>query len=1153
MINPLGMWTNFRSILDSYTSVLGRRFISLIWVGAIIAIVWIFGPRLSLFGIEPLASVPNRLIATGIILLIWAIWALVSWLRARRREAALIDDVAESPEARAAAEARDEVAELRDRLRKAMAAMRKIVKRRYGYAYEFPWYLMMGAPGAGKTTLLTNSGLKFPLGDVMGADPVQGVGGTRNCNWWFTDRAILIDTAGRYTTQESGRERDRAGFLGFLTMLRRRRRAQPINGVILTLSLTDLLNQSPEDRLREVRAIRQRLAEIEDTLKARVPVYLVLTKADRLPGFEQFFESLGAEGQAQVWGLTFPMPEGAERGRLPETFSREYRDLQDRLNGLLLERIQQETDIGQRGRIFRFPAQVGALHDSLREVIEELAASTDHVGEPLIRGVYFASATQEAPTARVGGARRSMNRSYFVSRLFSDVILGEAALVTRDSRVSRRRRIGTAVAYGTAGALCLLLLGSWISSYSFNRQALAASGADLARYSELARNIPVRDVSDDDFLRVLPALNALSNVPEAFDAENGGPLPLYRVAIGLDQKGRIGAEYEGVYAEALGAYLLPRYMVALQNRLKSPETSEADAFETLKHYLSLAGLGPIDPDALLAQSEQIFADLYPGSGRAGTREALQGHMVAMLERGELPVMAIDDELVAKTRDKVRDRTPAQRTVDLLRTRPAARALPDWSAAQALGAAGSKAFARASGARLDEGVAALFTRAGYQNVVLPQVGAMAEIATNEGWVRGTGAAVGATTSQITADAVQLYWTEFSEAWRSLVSDIVIRDVVGLEDASELVSLVASAADPVGRLAADIAKQTDLTGGSELLTGADLAFDPLAAPDLYGQLRRALETAEDAGEDAPGPFAALVPLYDAIYQQLGRVSATDSRVAEVFAAENQLAVATQELAAAGRRLPAPTDVWTVGIAGRVASAAVERARRSVNDLWQANGARECERAITGRYPFAPDAEIEVTLDDFSRIFAPNGLFDRFYTENLAEFVDTTTNPWRWKGGLGTSGAQSDALAQFQRVAAIRTAFFPAGAVAPKVEVTFDLQGIDRNARLALVEIGGETSVHGLDRAQRRTLVWPGTNANIARITLLPGERSTALQATGAWAAFRLFDRGKVVPVTDNQFDASYVIGGRDVSFRVTSGSVNNPFRLEALRAFSCPGEL
>lgn len=1153
MINPLGMWTSFRSMMDSYTAVLGRRFITLIWVGAIAAIIWIFGPRLSLMGSQPLVSVRNRLIAIGVVVLIWAIWALVSWLRARRREAALIDDVAESPEARAAAEARDEVAELRERLRNAMAMMRKTVKRRYGFAYEFPWYLMMGAPGAGKTTLLTNSGLKFPLGDAMGADPVQGVGGTRNCNWWFTDRAVLIDTAGRYTTQESGHERDRAGFLGFLAMLRRRRRAQPINGVILTLSLTDLLDQSPETRLREVRAIRQRLAEVEDTLKARVPVYLVLTKADRLPGFEQFFDSLGADGREQVWGMTFPMVQAGERGSLPEVFSREYRDLQDRLNGLLLERIQQETDINRRGRIFRFPAQMGALHDSLREVMEELAASTDHVTEPLIRGVYFASATQEAPAARVAGATRSMNRSYFVSRLFTGVILGEAALVTRDTRVSRRRKIVTGLVYGVTAVVSLFLLGSWVSSYAFNRQALAASGGDLARYAELARNIPVRDVSDADFLRVLPALNALSDVPDAFDPDMSDAVPLHRVALGLDQKGRIGGRYEEVYAEALGAYLLPRYMVALQERLKAADTDEADAFETLKHYLSLAGLGPIDPDALLAQSERVFAGLYPGSGRATTRAALQKHMAAMLERGELPVMAIDDELVAETREVIRSRSPAQRVMDLLHTRPAARALPEWSAARALGAAGGQAFARASGARLEEGIAGLYTRAGYQGVVLPQVGAMAEVAANEGWVRGTGAGADATTSQIAADAVLLYWTEFSDGWRKLISDIVIREVVGLEDAAELVSLVASPADPVGRLAGEIAGQTHLTGGAEILNLGDLPFDPLAAPDPYGPLRRMLEAAEEAGEDAPGALAALTPLYDAIYQQLGRVSATDARVAEVFAAESQLAAATQELAAAGRRLPAPTDGWAVGIAGRVASATVVRARRSVNDLWQANGAGECGRAITGRYPFDPEAGTEVTLDDFARIFAPGGLFDRFFSENLSEFVDTTKDPWSWKGGLGTSGDRSDALAQFQRAAAIRTAFFPGGATSPEVEVTFDLLDLDPNARLALVEVGGERSVHGLDRAQQRTLIWPGKNANNARITLLPGEHAAALGASGPWAVFRLFDRGRLAPVSDNQFDISYRIDGRNVSFRVTSGSVNNPFRLEALRGFSCPDEL
>ena len=57
--------------------------------------------------------------------------------------------------------------------------------------------MFVGPPGAGKTTALLNCGLKFPLADAA-VTPVRvkGVGGTRNCDWWFTDDAVLIDTAG---------------------------------------------------------------------------------------------------------------------------------------------------------------------------------------------------------------------------------------------------------------------------------------------------------------------------------------------------------------------------------------------------------------------------------------------------------------------------------------------------------------------------------------------------------------------------------------------------------------------------------------------------------------------------------------------------------------------------------------------------------------------------------------------------------------------------------------------------------------------------------------------------------------------------------------------------------------------------------------------
>ncbi|KAA1349606.1 type VI secretion system membrane subunit TssM, partial [Escherichia coli] len=132
------------------------------------------------------------------------------------------------------------------------------------------------------------------------------IGGTRNCDWWFTNEAVLLDTAGRYTTQESEQVQDAGEWLEFINLLRKYRRRQPINGVIITISISDLLSQSAEASRQQAVNLRQRLSELHEQLGIRFPVYVMVTKADLLKGFRAWFADYDKAQRDQIWGFTLP-------------------------------------------------------------------------------------------------------------------------------------------------------------------------------------------------------------------------------------------------------------------------------------------------------------------------------------------------------------------------------------------------------------------------------------------------------------------------------------------------------------------------------------------------------------------------------------------------------------------------------------------------------------------------------------------------------------------------------------------------------------------------------------------------------------------------------------------------------------------------------
>src|SRR6185437_2443862 len=245
-------------------------------------------------------------------------------IRAARAARALEKAIAQQAQEQALAAKPERVAEIQElhkQFQQAIGALKSSKlgggKRGADALYVLPWYVMVGPPGAGKTTALRHSGLVFPYLDPSGGG-VRGVGGTRNCDWWFTNEAILLDTAGRYTTEAD----DHDEWMAFLEQLLKYRMEKPLNGVIVAISVSDLLDATDDQIQEKASKIRARIDEMQATLKETLPVYVTFTKIDLVAGFSEFFGDMKKSERSQAWGATVRLD--ADRREPGKVFDAEF-------------------------------------------------------------------------------------------------------------------------------------------------------------------------------------------------------------------------------------------------------------------------------------------------------------------------------------------------------------------------------------------------------------------------------------------------------------------------------------------------------------------------------------------------------------------------------------------------------------------------------------------------------------------------------------------------------------------------------------------------------------------------------------------------------------------------------------------------------------
>ncbi|SEF73500.1 type VI secretion system membrane subunit TssM [Marinobacterium lutimaris] len=467
---------------------------------AAIFLVWWLGV------LAGLSSLTSLLVGILLFILLSAFYVLLLYRGAGKQPdlEALLRDDADAAVLNARPEDREELSLLRERLLQTIERLKKSGKAKgkkgKNALYSLPWYMIVGQPAAGKSTMVYQSGLNFPFAERENAR-VAGMGGTRHCDWFFSSDAILLDTAGRYMDSE-----EEAGkWKGFLSLLKEFRRKCPLNGLIVTVNISDVIQVSDSQRANLARRLRERIQEARDHLEGRLPIYLVFTKCDLIEGFTTFFDRIDPRHESEVLGHTFAhqQPAGINWA---QTFDQALARLCEHWREVGDQEIVERDIVDTQRDIaaFRFPLELNALREPLTRFVDALTNANPYQSAPLLRGFYFVSALQnEAAVEGEYGGRigrhfslakptkadsPSVARPFFIDNLFRRVIIADqhlAALYASDKK-GRRRKIRWILAASLAGiAVCSLWVTSALNNYA-EIDGFAKALDESNRYDEQA-------------------------------------------------------------------------------------------------------------------------------------------------------------------------------------------------------------------------------------------------------------------------------------------------------------------------------------------------------------------------------------------------------------------------------------------------------------------------------------------------------------------------------------------------------------------------------------------------------------------------------------------------------------------------------------------
>ncbi len=1061
-------------------------------------------------------------------------------------------------------EKRQELEHFKQELNSAIDAIKKRGiriegKSRSGKAalYALPWYVMIGPPGSGKSTAIKNSGLNFPLGDKE----LRGIGGTRNCDWFLSDSAILLDTAGRYITEDDDREE----WLTFLDTLKKHRRRMPINGVIVGCSVQDLLNATPEELEWHAENIRKRIDELMNRLGIRFPVYLVFTKCDLLDGFVDFFETLDRREREQIWGSTYTK-EQYESESPAGVFEAELQTLLDELHHKRLARLSTSLKRENRRKVFMFPLQLADMKEKMAGLVAKIFQVNPYQKDkPICRGFYFTSGTQEGlPIDRaIEAIAREFGlppmpaeysgpteiKQYFIKGLLTEVIIPDRDFgggeTTGAARLKRQMRLAL-----MAGAALLLVLFVAGLAFDYNNSA-----GEMLALQKAADNVQNVNWGPSDTASYFHRLQTLSL--QMSTLEQGSALGL-----GMSRRTAVLEPAYKVYFEKASPFVREALFRELDRRMQRAlssfsEASRDSTYDHLKAYLLLGG----EYQRLFENAER-YKD-YRNFLRFELERLLGGRFVDAKKEVDFFVGHFG---MAAEKGYVQNFSGAEPRYQNLvtRVRNYLNALPQNEERRIY--ENLKRKVKGDPVAFAEGpfkagfeVPFVFTKEG-SKIFLDLLKTDLETDDKEQWVTGRTDPQPATNGrrpqrELAAAMKKRYFAEYPEQWAQFVKSVQCNPFSSAREASDqLISLSDEKNSAIIRFLKLVTEEARI---KDFLRGIieDLPLVGGGNEEKFDELNNLVTENRKELDVLLGQLATISSDLQGLAQDQTGMQAKEY-AKNVIAGSASLAAAAGEM----RRLNArqrkqETREALAGLFNPPINSVWETVRKEagvyLNAQWQKQ-VGEPFAELAGSYPFNKSGS-DAPPDDVAKFFGPGGPIDRFGQTELSPFFRMDSwEPLRWQNeGIRLSGDAVGALRQAKAIGAV----IGGGKFnfAVQIQRPVSTEKIDK----VTLAIGGEEQIWETDKSPEwKSYTWPGNNPDGGALLRIWDKRPfrsseqvckecETEKFDKPWGWFRLVSKGRLSQRTRSEYEVQWTFKSKhgNEEIRVTglirASGTANPF--------------